>query len=217
METPMSRLCSEFAKVGTTRTPHAPNNLARTSSHSNIRAFAFARLGAVPSSAMVYFPLLRWTSCCLGCGKLSMTPVNEASVLGLTVYFPGSRYTLKLPDLSVLNVMDSPFEFRAVNVPFRMGFSSAPKMRPDTMSADAGKENHIEPAMASAIIAHVIRLSLGKRCVCDMIRSYPARCCSSSYALLVRITSSVILREANFKLKATAPLQSRDSTFSAAC
>jgi len=146
-----------------------------------------------------------------------MTPVNEASALGLTVYFPGSRYTLKLPDLSVLNVMDSPFEFRAVNVPFRMGFSSAPKMRPDTMSADAGKENHIEPAMASAIIAHVIRLSLGKRCVCDMIRSYPARCCSSSYALLVRITSSVILREANFKLKATAPLQSRDSTFSAAC
>ncbi len=116
-----------------------------------------------------------------------MTPVNEASVLGLTVYFPGSRYTLKLPDLSVLNVVDSPFEFRAVNVPFRMGFSSAPKMRPDTMSADAGKENHIAPAKASAIIANVIRLGLGKRCVCNIIRSYPGSFCSSSHPLLVRI------------------------------
>jgi len=46
-----------------------------------------------------------------------MIPINPASVLELTVNFPGSRYTLKLPDLSDLNVVASPFEFRAVNVP----------------------------------------------------------------------------------------------------
>src|SRR5207247_5570020 len=42
-------------------------------------------------------------------------------------------------------------------------------------------------AIASAIMANVIRLCLGKRCVCNIIRSYPGSCCSSSHALLVRI------------------------------
>src|SRR5438093_9876194 len=86
-----------------------------------------------------------------------MTPVNAASVLGLTVYFPGSRYTLKLPDLSVLNVVASPFAFFAVNVPFTIGFSSAPRMRPETMSANAGRENHIEPAIARHRMAQIFR------------------------------------------------------------
>src|SRR5256885_11618283 len=155
METPVSLLCSEFAKRATTNTADAPNNLARTSSQSNMRGFAPG--GAVRSSAILYFALVRWTSCCLGCGKLSMTPVNEASVLELTVSFPGSSYTLKLPDLSVLNVVGSPFAFRAVNVAFTSGFSSAPKMRPETMSADAGRENHITPAMVRHRMVHILR------------------------------------------------------------
>src|SRR5437773_629159 len=93
-----------------------------------------------------------------------MTPVNVASALELTVNFPGSRYTLKLPVLSLLNVVVSPLESRAVNVPFTIGFSSAPRTRPETISADAGRGNAIATMVARNTAINVIRMTDTLRC-----------------------------------------------------
>ena len=66
----------------------------------------------------------------------------------LTVNFPGSRYTLKFPFGSLLNVVACPLVSFAVNVPLTIGFSSAPKMRPETISAAAAKGSKIKTPVA---------------------------------------------------------------------
>ena len=97
-----------------------------------------------------------------------MTPVNEASALDVTVNFPGSRYTLKLPTLSVLKVVVPPLASFAVNVPFTIGFWSAPSTLPDTISAAAGDAKHIATTAARITVIIVIRISgILRRQACD--------------------------------------------------